>query len=82
MQKERHRSLEFVPTKVRSTGQSTVCRSKLLSALFLNFIATIPAYANGTVQLPEPSSLVLFAIGATGLLVGRRLAIKRSSDKD
>ncbi|WP_232333029.1 PEP-CTERM sorting domain-containing protein [Novosphingobium aquimarinum] len=59
-----------------------MCRNSLASALFLSFIAATPAYANGAVQLPEPSSLLLLAIGTTGLLVGRRMAIKRSSGDD
>lgn len=55
---------------------------KLFSALVLSVCISTPAWANGTVVLPEPSSLALLAIGATGLIVGRKLATKRPADDD
>lgn len=59
-----------------------MCRFRLLSSIILGLASATPALANGTVVLPEPSSLALLAIGATGLLIGRKLATKRSSDED
>ncbi len=44
-------------------------------------LAAHPAAASGTAQVPEASSLSLFALGVLGVIVGRRLSIRRS-DKD
>jgi hypothetical protein len=49
----------------------------------LAIIAT-PAFAQGTTSstgVPEPADFVLFALGAAGLLVGRRAARKSRSAK-
>lgn len=44
-------------------------------------LAATPAMAEGGAQVPEASSLSLFALGVLGVLVGRRLSM-RKSDKD
>lgn len=36
-----------------------------------------PAYAAGSVQLPDPSGVTLFSLGIAGLLIGRHFAGKR-----
>lgn len=41
----------------------------------------VPAYAaGGSVQLPEPSGMVLLALGFAGVAVGRRFSSKRPRD--
>jgi len=37
-----------------------------------------PALAGGAAQVPEGSSITLFAMGAAGVIIGRRLSIRRS----
>jgi hypothetical protein len=56
---------------------------KLLSslpALALPLLAATPAHAAGGIPLPEPSSLLLLAMGVVGVAVGRRLSSKRRED--
>ncbi|WAT17679.1 hypothetical protein OZN62_12285 [Aurantiacibacter sp. MUD11] len=50
-----------------------------LAAVFLWQAA--PAAAAGATQIPEGSQLTLFALGALGVIIGRRLSM-RGADKD
>ena len=50
-----------------------------LSLLSMVLVAT-PAAASGGSAVPEPSSLALFALGLTGVLVGRHFAKHRAPD--
>lgn len=50
-----------------------------LSAILL--ILAAPAAGSGTAQIPEASSMTLFALGAIGVIIGRRLSM-RKSDRD
>ena len=43
--------------------------------------SAVPAAASGAAQVSEGSSLTLFALGAAGVLLGRRLSMRRK-DKD
>lgn len=43
--------------------------------------SAVPAAAQGAAQVSEGSSLTLFALGAAGVLLGRRLSMRRK-DKD
>nr|WP_237449701.1 PEP-CTERM sorting domain-containing protein [Novosphingobium silvae] len=43
-------------------------------------MAATPAHAAGGIPLPEPSSLLLLAMGVVGVAVGRRLSSKRRED--
>lgn len=52
----------------------------LLPILFLTVAS--PAVAQAGTQIPEASSLTLFALGVAGVLLGRRLAQKRSDRDD
>jgi hypothetical protein len=58
-----------------------------LSALTLALLAN-PAVASGGAQIPESSTLSLFALGVLGVLVGRRAVMnarrneRDESDKD
>ncbi|PEQ11916.1 hypothetical protein B2G71_14105 [Novosphingobium sp. PC22D] len=57
-------------------------RAPIWIALVATSAISTPAFAGGSFPLPEPSSLVLFGLGAAGLALGRRLATKKTSDKD
>lgn len=50
----------------------------VLSLSLIVFAA--PAQAAGSAQVPEASSVTLFAIGLAGVMLGRRLS-RRTSDK-
>lgn len=50
-------------------------------AIMLLFAAA-PAAANGSAQIPEASSLTLFALGALGVIIGRRLSMRKSDRED
>ena len=51
------------------------------SALVILFSAT-PALASDSTQVPEGSSMTLFAIGLAGLVLGRTVAAKRRGGGD
>lgn len=41
-------------------------------------VSATPAWAEGAAQVPEGSGLTLFALGAAGVLIGRRLSMRKS----
>jgi hypothetical protein len=49
-----------------------------LACLYL--ATTVPALANGSVILPDPSGITLFSLGLAGLILGRRAAARRKDD--
>ncbi len=49
-----------------------------LACLYL--ATTGPAFANGSVILPDPSGITLFSLGLAGLILGRRAASRRKDD--
>jgi hypothetical protein len=55
--------------------------SRILTSLTL-FLAASPVMAQGSAQVPEGSQLTLFALGLLGVIVGRRLSMRRHRDKD
>jgi hypothetical protein len=51
---------------------------RIIPALALAIVFTaVPALASDTTQVPEGSSMTLFAIGLAGLVIGRTFAAKR-----
>ena len=52
----------------------------LLAAFPAVLLASQPA-SQSIVTVPEPTDLLLFSLGVTGLIIGRRAAMKRK-DKD
>jgi len=53
----------------------------LLIALPLAGLWATPAFAaGGSVQLPEPSALVLLSMGVSGVVLGRRFSRKKPRD--
>lgn len=54
---------------------------KFLTASFLAMIPVTSAFAStGSVQLPEPSALVLLTLGVAGVAIGRKFSTKRPRD--
>ena len=43
-------------------------------------LAADPVFRTGTAQVPEASSLTLFALGVLGVIIGRKLASGGSDD--
>jgi hypothetical protein len=59
-----------------------VTRFLVILALGLVLLAA-PASANtGSAQVPEGSSVTLFALGLAGLLLGRRFSMGKKRDSD
>ncbi len=52
-------------------------RGYLFSATVLMLGMSAPAYAAGSIQIPEPTDLLLFSMGVLGLIVGRQAARKK-----
>jgi hypothetical protein len=50
---------------------------RLAIAATVALLAAGPAFAAGSVALPEPSGVTLLAAGVAGLLIGRQIARKR-----
>ena len=59
-----------------------IMRSRILVILLVAIIAAQPALANAGVQIPEASSMTLFALGVLGVIVGRRLAERDRDSED
>ena len=49
-------------------------------AAFLTAVLAVPAYAQGSVALPEPSAMLLLGMGVAGVAIGRRFSSKRPRD--
>lgn len=57
--------------------------SRILLILALSLvIVSAPAAASGGTPVPEGSSVTLFALGLAGLIIGRRIAMKRTKGDD
>ena len=57
-----------------------VARLLLLLAFGLVLLAAPASAASGSAQVPEASSLTLFALGFAGLLLGRRFSMSKKGD--
>jgi PEP-CTERM motif len=54
---------------------------RILSTLFVAALAAGPALAqSGSSVIPEPSTMVLFGLGAVGVIVGRHLSARRPEE--
>ena len=62
-------------------GMAPDMLTRIIVVLLILVIAAQPALANVGVQVPEASSMTLFALGVLGVIVGRRLAA-RDADSD
>ncbi|APE28016.1 PEP-CTERM sorting domain-containing protein [Aurantiacibacter gangjinensis] len=49
-----------------------------LSAILL--LSASPAMAQNVAQVPEASALTLFALGIAGVIIGRRLSMRKSDE--
>ncbi|WP_271078569.1 PEP-CTERM sorting domain-containing protein [Aurantiacibacter sp. MUD61] len=57
----------------------------MLTRLFLAIFAltaSAPAYAATPAQIPEGSSATLFALGVLGVIIGRRLSMRKSDGEE
>ena len=57
---------------------------RLIIPAILVLLMAAPASANaaGGVQIPEASSVLLFALGVAGVLIGRSVSARRRKDDD
>ena len=49
----------------------------MVGAVVAGFGLATPAMAQGWVSIPEPTDMTLFALGVTGLIVGRYAAKRK-----
>ena len=60
--------------------------SNMLKRLFIPALMVLlmaaPASASGGTQIPEASSVLLFALGLAGVLIGRSVSSRRRNDDD
>ena len=55
--------------------------STIVTAAVLSIGFVMPAFASsGSVELPEPSALLLLSMGVAGVAIGRRFSSKRPRD--
>lgn len=52
-----------------------------LALAAIALLSAAPAWATGAAQVPEGSGLTLFALGAAGVLIGRRLSMRKADKK-
>jgi hypothetical protein len=57
--------------------EPVVRRYPCLSAVLAAILAPVPAFAADATRLPEPSGLLLLAMGVAGVVIGRRFSTKR-----
>ncbi len=59
-----------------------VARILLVLSFALVLFAAPASAADGTAQVPEGSSLTLFALGLAGVMIGRRFSSRKREDKN
>jgi len=59
-----------------------VARILLVLSFALVLFAAPASAADGTAQVPEGSSLTLFALGVAGVMIGRRFSSRKREDKN
>lgn len=59
-----------------------VARILLILSFALVLFAAPASAADGTAQVPEGSSLTLFALGLAGVMIGRRFSSRKTEDKN
>ena len=53
---------------------------RIVIAVGVSALLATPAYAAGSVALPDPSGITLFSLGVAGLIIGRRVISRRRND--
>ena len=56
--------------------------TRIAIGLILILAPVSPAFAEAIAKVPEASSTTLFALGVLGVILGRRLASRRSDGED